>query len=68
MGCAGAKKKKGNLQYPHRAVIKSGHIKVVLVAKRNIQAVSVLPGVQHQFIAIVGEVCALILKELPSCL
>lgn len=67
-GCAGAKKKKGNSQYPHRAVIKSRHIKTVLVAKRNIQSVSVVPNIQHQFRAVVGKVYAQILKQLPSCL
>lgn len=68
MGCAGAKKKKGNLQYPYRAVIKSRHIKAVLVANRNFQEVSVLPSIRHPFIAVVGKVYVLILKQLPSCL
>lgn len=68
MGCAGAKKKKGNLQYPYRAVIKSRHIKAVLVANRNFQEVSVLPSIRHPFIAVVGKVYALILKRLPRCL
>lgn len=35
IGCAGAKKKKGNLQYPFQAVIKLRHIKAVLVANRK---------------------------------
>lgn len=64
----GAKKKKGNSQYPCVAVIKSRYIKVVSVAKRNIHVVSVPPSIRHHFLSVAGKVYALILKQLPSCL
>lgn len=65
LGCAGAEKKKGSLQYPYRAVIKTSCTNVVLVTEKYPSGLSP-PKPSAPVCSSSGKVYALILNQLPK--